>query len=86
MIKYMEEKDLEVCLGEEVSLSDVVLYEHGVESDLESEMIFMINDESGPIATPISKLDNITLWDLVGREATFNPENIENKETSNKKY
>lgn len=71
----MEEQDLEVYFGEEVSHSNEVLYELNIKRNSDSKMIFMVNDKSCPTILPILELDNITLGDVVYKETVFSLEN-----------
>lgn len=68
--------NLEICLGEELFSSDVVLYVLDVESDSDTKLVFIMNEELCPTTSPISELDNIILGDMVRKKTIFSPEDI----------
>ena len=82
MIKVLEEQDLEIIYGEEISDEEKILYE--ISSNKESlyeELIFMMTNNSQAIsqeADNISQeeLQAIRLGDVIGEEKTFTDEEL----------
>lgn len=80
MVKMLEENNLEILFGEEISDNEEILYELETESDSseDEEFIFMLKENIKE--NPEEELQSIRLKDVIGEEINFSNEQLQNLE------